>query len=54
MQTATIVIDTDTRIENYGILYAGEYTIEMPDDYDIDLVTADDLAHDHSIEIISE
>lgn len=53
MQTATITIDSDTTINGYGIIYAGEYTIECPVDYDTDLITAEDMVLDCSITIIA-
>lgn len=52
MQTVTITIDSDTTIPGYGVVYAGEYTIECPADYDVDEIGAEDMVFDCSITVI--
>lgn len=54
---ATVTISEDTRVDHVGgadIIYAGEYIVEMPADYDPALVTADDLRLDPAIRILEE
>ena len=49
---ATITFDTDTTVQGYGVVYAGTYTIEIPSDYDPDLVTAEDMVTDPAIRTV--
>lgn len=54
---ARITIHEDTLVEFAGgseMIYAGEYTVEMPADYDPALVTADDLRLDPAIVRVDE
>lgn len=54
---ATVTIHEDTLVEFAGIsemIYAGEYTVEMPADYDPALVTAEDMRFDPAIVRVDE
>jgi len=51
MTTATLTFDADTTA-NGSTLYAGTYTVSMPDDYDPALVTGEDVLCDHQIVIV--
>lgn len=47
-------VPRDVRIRGYGIFYAGKYLVEMPVDYDPDLVTAEGIVMDGAMRVVRE
>lgn len=52
-QIVTVTIEDDARAGG-NILYAGTYRIEIPADYDPELVTGEDILCDPAIKVVEE
>ena len=50
----TVTVREDTTVSGYGIFEAGEYSVEMPVDYDPELVTAEDIVHDNMLRVVED
>ena len=54
MKNVRVTIPEDTYIRGYGTLYAGEYLVKMPVDYDPDKVEAEDIVLDSAITVVDD
>ena len=53
MKTETVIIEETTKTGS-NIVEAGTYLVEMPDDYEANLVTAEDLNFDPQLSIVEQ
>lgn len=54
MKIATITVTENTNVAGYGIFQAGDYTLEIPADYDPDLIDAYDIVCDSQIQRVTQ
>lgn len=54
MKEVLIETTEDAKVQGYGMFDAGLYVVEMPDDYDPTLVTAEDIILDESMHIVGQ